>query len=180
MEGGEVAAMHAQHLKQAGRQAIRAVKLDGVGRSEMQAVQTLRSDNMQRFIAYMRELHEQTYVHLQTSVEEETQMHELRDDYESNVKMNTMNIMTTSHELDRERENREKHVKTRDEQITKLRSEIEGIQSTTTADKKRIETQTKEQETALETSFNELEKQMVKQFEGAAAPRHSPSTAAKP
>lgn len=166
IEGGEVAQVQAQHLRQAGRNAIRAVKLDGVGRSEMQAVQTLRSESMQRFLRYMRELHEQTYFHLQTSVEEETQTHEQKDEFESNLKMNTMNIMTTSHELERERENRQKHVATRDEQIKKLRKEIDDIQTTTAADKKRIETQTKEQETSLETSFNDLEKKMLKQLEG--------------
>lgn len=165
IEGGEVAAMQAQHLRQAGRNAIRAVKLDGVGRSEMQAVQTLRSDTMQRFLRYMRELHEQTYFHLQTSVEEETQTHEQKDEYESNLKMNTMNIMTTSHELERERENRQKHVATRDEQIKKLRKEIDDIQTTTAADKKRIENTTKEQETALESHFNDLEKDMLKQLD---------------
>jgi len=165
-EGGEVAAVQAQHLRQAGRNAIRAVKLDGVGRSEMQAVQTLRSEAMQRFLRYMRELHEQTYFHLQTSVEEETQTHEQKDEFESNLKMNTMNIMTTSHELERERENRQKHVATRDEQIKKLRKEIDDIQTTTAADKKNIENTTKEKEIALETSFNDKEKTMLKQLEG--------------
>jgi len=165
IEGGEVAQVQANHLRNAGRNAIRAVKLDGVGRSEMQAVQTLRSEGMQRFLRYMRELHEQTYFHLQTSVEEETQTHEQKDEYESNLKMNTMNIMTTKHELEREMENRQKHVATRDEQIKKLRKEIDDIQTKTAADKKRIETETKERETALETAFNETEKTMLKQLE---------------
>jgi len=164
-EGGELAAVQAQHLKQAGRNAIRAVKLDAVGRSEMQSVQTLRSDAMQRFTRSMRELHEQTFYHLQTSVEEETQKHEQKDELETNFKMNTMNIMTTSHELDRERETRQKHVATRDDQIAKLRKEIDDIQTTTAADKKRIEETTKQQETNLEAAFNELEKNMLKHLE---------------
>merc|ERR1711871_85917 len=165
IEGGDGAQVQAQHLRQAGRNAIRAVKLDGVGRSEMQAVQTLRSDAMQQMLRYMRELHEQTYFHLQTSVEEETQTHEQKDEYESNLKMNTMNIMTTKHELEREMENRQKHVATRDEQIKKLQKEIDDIQTTTAADKKRIETQTKEQETGLETDFTDQEKKMLKELE---------------
>lgn len=76
-----------------------------------------------------------------------------------------MNIMTTSHELERERENRQKHVATRDEQIKKLQKEIDDIQTTTAADKKRIETQTKEQETGLETDFTDQEKKMLKELE---------------
>merc|ERR1712070_103366 len=127
----------------------------------MQSVQTLRSQAMQRFLLSMRELHEQTFFHLQTSAEDETQKHEQKDELETNFKMNTMNIMTTSHELDRERETRQKHVATRDDQIAKLRKEIDDIETSSKADKKRIEETSTQQETNLETSFNELEKQMV-------------------
>ena len=57
---------------------------DVVHMKEMQAIAAdpnrsgfmLRSEAMQRFLRYIRELHEQTFLHLQTSVEEETQMHE--------------------------------------------------------------------------------------------------------
>jgi len=77
-----------------------------------------------------------------------------------------MNIMTTKHELEREMENRQKHVATRDEQIKKLRKEIEDIQTTTAADKKRIENSTKDEELKLANDFNELEKAMLKQQEG--------------
>jgi len=68
IDGGEIAQLQAMNLRQAGRNAIRAVKLDNVGRSEMQAVQTLRSDGLQLYLRGMRELHEQTFYHLQTSV----------------------------------------------------------------------------------------------------------------
>merc|ERR1711959_125957 len=165
IEGGEVLAQQTEHLKQAGRNAIRAVKLDGVGRSEMQAVQTLRSEAMQRFLRKMRELHEQTFLHLEMSVEEETQKHEQKDEPEHNLKMNTMSIMTTSHELEQERTNRQKHVATRDEQIKKLTKEILDIKTSTENDKKRIEETTKQQETNLETAFNEQEKIMQKELE---------------
>lgn len=165
IDGGEIAAMQAQNLRQAGRNAIRAVKLDNVGRSEMQAVQTLRSEGLQRCLRGIRELHEQTFFHLQTSVEEETQKHEQKDELESNLKMNKMNIMTTSHELDREQEARRRHVAIRDESIRKLRKEIDDITSQTANDKKRIEKMTSEQETAQETAFHELEKSMLKQLD---------------
>jgi len=166
IEGGEVAAVQAQHLRQAGRNAIRAVKLDSVGRSEMQAVETLRSEAMRRFLRYARELHEQTFNHLLMSVEEETQNHELKDELENSLKMNQMNIMTTEHELTREQENRKKHVSTRDEQIAKLQKEISEITETTAADKKNIENSTKTEEVNLANQFNEQEKMMLKKLEG--------------
>jgi len=165
IDGGEIAQLQAMNLRQAGRNAIRAVKLDNVGRSEMQAVQTLRSDGLQRYLRGMRELHEQTFYHLQTSVEEETQKHDQKDELEQNLKMNNMNIMTTSHELDREQDLRRKHVSVRDESIRKLKKEIDDITSQTAADKKRIEKDTKEKETNQQDAFNELEKSMLKQLE---------------
>merc|ERR1711959_531471 len=165
IEGGEVLAQQTEHLKQAGRNAIRAVKLDGVGRSEMQAVQSLRSEAMQRFLRKMRELHEQTFLHLEMSVEEETQKHEQKDELEHNFKMNTMSIMTTRHELEQERTNRQKHVATRDDQIKKLTKEIDDIKTSTHDDKKQIEDSTKQQEMNLETAFNEQEKIMQKELD---------------
>lgn len=76
-----------------------------------------------------------------------------------------MNIMTTSHELDREQDLRRKHVSVRDESIRKLKKEIDDITSQTAADKKRIEKDTKEKETNQQDAFNELEKSMLKQLE---------------
>lgn len=142
------------------------MKLDSVGRSEMQAVETLRSEAMRRFLRYARELHEQTFNHLLMSVEEETQNHELKDELENSLKMNQMNIMTTEHELTREQENRKKHVSTRDEQIAKLQKEISEITETTAADKKNIENSTKTEEVNLANQFNEQEKMMLKKLEG--------------
>jgi len=164
-EGGDVAARTTQ-LKQAGRQCIRALKLDDIGRNELEQCACLRCPGIRHLVSVLRELHEQTFIHLQVTVEEETQRIEQKDELEANLRTNNMNIMTTSHELDREMEARHHDVTVRDDSIRKLQKEIQDIQTNTSQSKKRIEQLTKESEATKESVFTEQEKELMKRLEG--------------
>jgi len=164
-QGGEIGARTAQ-LKQVGRNCIRALKLDELGQSELEACQCLRSPGMRHLVSVLRELNEQTFIHLGVTVEEETQRIDQKDELEANLRTNRMNIMTTTHELDRETEARRVDVKVRNDSISKLNKEIEDIQRNTASEKKRIEQDTKDTEANKESSFGDLEKNLLKKLEG--------------
>merc|ERR1712028_233927 len=164
-QGGEIGARTAQ-LKQVGRNCIRALKLDELGQSELEACQCLRSPGMRHLVSVLRELNEQTFIHLGVTVEEETQRIDQKDELEANLRTNRMNIMTTTHELDRETEARRVDVKVRNDSISKLNKEIEDIQRETSSEKKRIEQDTKDTEANKESSFGDLEKNLLKKLEG--------------
>jgi len=164
-ESGDIAG-RIQQLKQVGRNSIRALKLDDLGRVELQACQCLRGEGLLELTRVIRELHEQTFLHVNCTVEEETQRIEQKDELEANLRTNGMNIMTTSHELDREIEARQHDVTVRDDSIRKLQKEISDIQSNTAQSKKRIEQVTKDTEAKKEMEFGELEKNLTKKLEG--------------
>lgn len=164
-EGGDVQG-RISYLKQVGRECIRALKLDDIAKAELEACQCLRVPALRQLVQVLRELHEQTFLHLQITVEEETQRIEQKDELEASLRTNNMNIMTTSHELEREVDARVHDVTVRDESIRKLQKEIEDIQRNTDASKKRIEQVTKDTEATKEASFNDLEKELLKKLEG--------------
>merc|ERR1711865_972671 len=158
-EGGEVGARAAQ-LKQIGRNCIRALKLDELGKAELEACQCLRSTGLGHLVSVLGELNEQTFIHLQVTVEEETQRIEQKDELEANLRTNKMNIMTTTHELDRETEARRVDVKVRNDSISKLNKEIADITKETSADKKRIEQDTKDTEANKEEEKKRQEEKL--------------------
>lgn len=164
-EGGDVQGK-ISYLKQVGRDCIRGLKMDEIGKAELEACQCLRVPALRHLVQVLRELHEQTFLHLQITVEEETQRIEQKDELEASLRTNNMNIMTTSHELEREVDARVHDVTVRDESIRKLQKEIEDIQRNTDTSKKRIEQVTKDTEATKEASFVELEKELIKKLEG--------------
>eukprot|EP00658_Telonema_sp_P-2_P048994 TRINITY_DN3725_c0_g2_i1.p1 TRINITY_DN3725_c0_g2~~TRINITY_DN3725_c0_g2_i1.p1 ORF type:complete len:356 (+),score=126.32 TRINITY_DN3725_c0_g2_i1:129-1196(+) len=164
-QGDGDAGMRANLLKQIGRQCIRQLKLDDVGRSELEACQCLRVASMRHLVSVLRQLHEQTFIHLQVTVEEETQRIEQKDELEANLRTNKMNIMTTRHELEREIEARTHDVTVRDDSIRKLQKEIQDIQTNTAQSKQQIEQMTRDTEASKEDSFVEQEKELTRKLE---------------
>jgi hypothetical protein len=113
--------------------------------------------SMRRFLTGFNELKEQTYVRLCTSVEEEKAKADWFADVSAREERASQQLRQLQKEIRNEKGEREKDVSVRDEQVRKLRSELDGIQNSTLARIAEIEAEAKAQEDADREAFTDRE-----------------------
>jgi hypothetical protein len=113
---------------------------------------------MRRLLTYFDELKEQTYVRLCTSVEEEKAKADWFADVSAREERASQQLRQLRKETRNEKADRAKDVSVRDEQIRKLRSELDGIQNSTLAQVAEIEAEAKAQDDADRQAFIDREK----------------------
>ena len=110
------------------------------------------SEPMGRFLATFAQLKAQTYSRLSTSVEEEKSKDDWFLEISTREERASQTLRQLQKEIRAEKAERERHVKSRDEQIRKLHEEIEEIKSSTVAEIRALEAETKSAEEADKAS----------------------------
>eukprot|EP00967_Tisochrysis_lutea_P006204 scaffold7364_cov31-Tisochrysis_lutea.AAC.1 len=113
--------------------------------------------SMRRFLKSLNDLKDQTYARLCMSVEEEKAKNDWFEEVRTREERASHQLRQLQKELRSEKADREKDVSTRDEQIRKLRVELEGIQKSTLAQIAEIEAEAKAQEDADRQAFIDRE-----------------------
>lgn len=106
------------------------------------------SEPMNRFLHTFAELKSQTFLRLSTSVEEEKSKEDWFLEISAREERASQTLRQLQKEIRAEKAERERQVSARNEQIQKLRDELEEIKTTTVNEVKALEADTKAQEEA--------------------------------
>ena len=122
------------------------------------------SGPMRKFLSTCLELKSQTFQKLSTSVEEEKSKEDWFLEISAREEKASQTLRQLQKEIKAEKAEREKQVSARNATIQKLREELELIKSSTLAEEKQLDAETKASEEADRSSFGAKETALTQEF----------------
>ena len=122
------------------------------------------SAHVRKFLSTASELKSQTFQKLSTSVEEEKSKEDWFLEISAREEKASQTLRQLQKEIKAEKAERERQVSARDETIQKLREELELIKTSTLAEEKQLDTETKASEEADRTAFTSKETALTQEL----------------
>ena len=122
------------------------------------------SAHVRKFLSTASELKSQTFQKLSTSVEEEKSKEDWFLEISAREEKASQTLRQLQKEIKAEKAERERQVSARDETIQKLREELELIKTSTLAEEKQLDTETKASEEADRSAFTSKETALTQEL----------------